>query len=220
MSAGGASLPSGFTPPCAGPLGQTANDAEPSSVLGEPLFEGAPPWILCDVGFRGSLPHPHPCVVIQVGNPGFAQPLGPCGSLTWHREAGTATRGAFDLRTAGAFAKSPRRSCLAAAQASLSEGISFESHLGKTPLTNGLCGAWGGGDGGRRTPPQVSSLATGLGPRTQGHMAGSECVPAPTFLCGAPEALSAGRHCPPLPAGAPGSSQCPWSGRGHLPPHQ
>lgn len=75
-------------------------------------------------------------------------------------------------------------------------------------------GAWGGGDGGRRTPPQVSSLATGLGPRTQGHMAGSECVPAPTFLCGAPEALSAGRHCPPLPAGAPGSSQCPWSGRG------
>lgn len=93
--------------------------------------------------------------------PGLARPLVPCGVLTWSREMGTHERGAFDLKKAGALAKSPRRPCLAQAQASLSEGGPFQRHLGNT------FDKWLRAGAGRADP--APGLLLGSPPQVPGH---------------------------------------------------
>lgn len=87
---------------------------------GSSCLQGPPLWILCDRGFHGT-----PVWSSGSDIPGLTRPLVPCSGLTWPRETGMSKRGAFDLKKAVAFAKSPRRLRLAQAQASPSEGSPF-----------------------------------------------------------------------------------------------
>lgn len=209
-SAGRVSLPSGFTPPCSGPLCQIADDPTRGGVLGKLPLERALPWSVCDGGLRGS-GGPHPRVVIWVRQPRPRWPLVPCGSLTWPREAGTSERGALDLRTAGTLAKSPRRlSWLEPKPASQRAAPSRD--VWETPLTNGFVQR----PGGLWTQPQGSSLATSLGPRMQGHLAGSEPAPGPHIPAwrpqGPPPCAATAHRRQPQPSGA--SVHLGWGGLG------
>lgn len=94
---------------------------------------------LCDGGFSH---RPAPRVLLWGGQRRPGPPLVPLGRLTWHREAGTPEGARLISGRLVRLPRAPRRPCLAAAQASLSESGPFEKPLGNTFDKWPHAGAW------------------------------------------------------------------------------
>ena len=151
-------------------------------------------------------------MVVWVRQPWPCRPLVPCGLLTWPREAGTSKR--EGLWISGWLVLLPRAPDGSAwlEPKPASQRAAPSRDVWETPLTNGFVQR----PGGLWTQPQGSSLATSLGPRMQGHLAGSEPAPGPDIPAwrprGPPPCAAAAHLCQPEPSGA--LVRLGWEGAG------
>lgn len=126
--------------------------------------------------------HPTPVWSSGSDNPGLAGPWCPVARSPGPEKRGQAREGLWISGRLVLLPRAPDGSAWLEPKPA-SQRAAPSRDVWETPLTNGFVQR----PGGLWTQPQGSSLATSLGPRMQGHLAGSEPAPGPDIPAWRPQ---------------------------------